>query len=162
MQISNSELKKLVFSDWRYFIGFGFGSGLLPKFPGTWGTLFSIPIIYFLKFLPLYAYALITIGLFFIGAKISEQLSDKLGEHDYGGVNIDEFVGFFCVMMPFSFHWKALLIGFIYFRFFDIIKPFPISWIDKNIHNGFGMMLDDIIAALFTIACMFLINFHWY
>jgi phosphatidylglycerophosphatase A len=160
MKINKSELKKLVFSDWRYFIGFGFGSGLLPKIPGTWGTLFTIPLVYLLSFFPIYFYIIFTIGFFFLGAWLSEKLSHDLGIHDYGGVNCDEFVGFLCVMLPFKCTWGNLLFGFVLFRLFDIIKPFPINWVDENVHGGYGMMLDDILAAGMTILTMLLIN-HW-
>ena len=158
MNINKSELTKLVFSDWRYFIGFGFGSGLLPYIPGTWGTLITIPLAILMSHLPMVLYIGILLILFILGVMLSQLLSDRLGEHDYGGVNIDEVVGFLCVMLPFSCTWQHLLLGFILFRFFDILKPFPIGWLDKNVHGGFGMMIDDIAAACMSILTMYAIT----
>jgi phosphatidylglycerophosphatase A len=155
MKLAKAKLKHLVFSDWRYFIGFGFGSGLLPKCPGTWGTLITVPIVYGLSWFPLYVYIAITLILFFIGSRFSHTISEDLGIHDYGGINIDEVVGFLCVMLPFSCNWKTITLGFILFRLFDILKPFPISWVDKHIESGYGMMLDDILAALMSILILF-------
>lgn len=155
MKLSKSELKQRVFSDWRYFLGFGFGSGLMPKCPGTWGTLFTIPLVYILSWFPIYVYILATIILFFVGAQLSHTLSEDLGVHDYGGVNIDEVVGFLCVMLPFTCHWQTLGLGFVLFRVLDILKPFPISWVDKHVEGGYGMMLDDILAALISILIMY-------
>ena len=155
MKISKAELKKRVFSDWRYFLGFGFGSGLIPKCPGTWGTLVTIPIVYCLSWLPLYVYIFLTVLLFYVGARVSQTLSEDLGVHDYGGVNIDEVVGFLCVMFPFSCTGINIMIGFVLFRLLDILKPFPISWVDKHIEGGYGMMLDDIVAAFFAVLMMY-------
>jgi phosphatidylglycerophosphatase A len=155
MNLSRAKLKQRVFSNWRYFIGFGFGSGLLPKCPGTWGTLITIPLIYILSWFPLYFYITLTVSLFFIGAHFSHVISEELGIHDYGGVNIDEVVGFLCVMLPFHLEWKTISLGFILFRLFDIFKPYPISWVDQHIKGGYGMMLDDILAALLSILVLY-------
>ncbi|NBX85607.1 MAG: phosphatidylglycerophosphatase A [Gammaproteobacteria bacterium] len=148
-----------VFTDPRYFIGFGFGSGLLPKAPGTWGTLITIPLVFMLSYTPLYVYSLATLLLFILGAIASDQISREIGIHDFGGVNIDEVVGFLLVMLPFPCNWQYLFVGFILFRIFDILKPFPIGWVDKHIHGGFGMMFDDVIASLMTVLVMLLIQY---
>lgn len=147
-----------VFTDPIYFIGFGFGSGLLPKAPGTWGTLITIPLVMMLSYAPIYVYILLTIGLLIVGAMVSEKISKEIGIHDFGGVNVDEVVGFLIVMLPFPCHWSYLLLGFVLFRFFDIIKPFPIGWVDKHIHGGWGMMLDDVVASIMCIVTMMVIQ----
>ena len=148
-----------VFTDPRYFIGFGFGSGLLPKAPGTWGTLITIPLVFMFSYTPLYVYSLATLLLFILGAIASDQISREIGIHDFGRVNIDEVVGFLLVMLPFPCNWQYLFVGFILFRIFDILKPFPIGWVDKHIHGGFGMMFDDVIASLMTVLVMLLIQY---
>ena len=162
MQINKlkiQDLKCRVFTDWRYFLGFGFGSGLLPKMPGTWGTLAAVPLALGLSFFPLWVSIVTTLLYFILGAWLSGILSDELGVHDYGGVNCDEVVGFLFLMLPFPCTWQYLLLGFILFRFFDIIKPFPIGWIDRHIMGGCGMMFDDIVAAIMAIALMLLIQY---
>ena len=162
MQINKlkiQDLKCRVFTDWRYFLGFGFGSGLLPKMPGTWGTLAAVPLALGLSFFPLWVSIVTTLLYFILGAWLSGILSDELGVHDYGGVNCDEVVGFLFLMLPFPCTWQYLLLGFILFRFFDIIKPFPIGWIDRHIVGGFGMMFDDIVAAIMAMLLMLLIQY---
>lgn len=151
-------LRHKVFSEWRYFIGFGFGTGLLPTMPGTWGTLAAIPLAYLLSILPIAIHFLCVLAYFFLAAKISETLSQQLGIHDYTAVNCDEIVGFLCVMLPFKYNLENLFLGFILFRAYDILKPFPICWIDRHIRNGYGMILDDVAAALMTIASMYIIQ----
>jgi len=153
------DLKRRVFTDWRYFLGFGFGSGLLPKMPGTWGTLAAVPLAFGLSFFPLWVSIVIILFYFILGSYLSGILSDELGVHDYGGVNCDEVVGFLFLMLPFPCTWQYLLLGFILFRFFDIIKPFPIGWIDRYIVGGFGMMFDDIVAAIMAMLLMLLIQY---
>lgn len=157
MNLQKSELPQKVFSNWRYFFGFGFGSGLLPLIPGTWGTLATIPLVWILSFFSSILYITVTIIIFVLGSWISEGLSKELGVHDYGGVNIDEVAGFLITMFPFSCNVQHLVLGFILFRFFDMLKPFPINWIDKHIHGGIGMMMDDVAAALLSILTMYII-----
>jgi phosphatidylglycerophosphatase A len=163
MQKNNKSLPKnlvrMVFTDWRYFIGFGFGSGLLPKIPGTWGSLAAIPFVCLLKLCPLWVYWSLTLIYFFLGAWLSEILSKKLGIHDYGGVNCDEILGMLVLMAPFELSVLNVIVGFILFRIFDILKPFPVGWIDKHIDGGIGMMLDDVAAALLSIISLGVLHF---
>jgi phosphatidylglycerophosphatase A len=162
MNIQKSDLPKKVFSDWKYFLGFGFGSGLLPLVPGTWGTLATVPLIWILSFYSPIIYISLTLLILGLGAWISDRLSQELGVHDYGGVNIDEVAGFLITMYPFSYSLKNLMLGFVLFRFFDMVKPFPINWIDKNIHGGIGMMIDDVAAAFLSILTMYFILYWIY
>ena len=150
-----------IFTDWRYFIAFGFGSGAMPIAPGTFGTLMAIPFYLLLQPLPIYLY-LITITLFCIGSAIlSDQLSKEIHIHDHPGMCIDEFAGFFVTMIgaPSGLIW--ILLGFLLFRLFDIWKPWPISLVDEKIHGGFGMVLDDVLAGVYSflviqVICHFL------
>lgn len=148
------DIVQKVFGDWRYFLGFGFGSGLLPKIPGTWGSLAAVPLIAMFKLLPMWLYILLTLGYFFLGAWLSEKLSRELDMHDYGGVNCDEILGMLCVMLPFSMNVFNITWSFIFFRIFDILKPFPVGWIDRHIDGGIGMMLDDVAAAFLSICAL--------
>jgi phosphatidylglycerophosphatase A len=140
------------------FLAFGFGSGLAKKAPGTFGTLMAIPIYIALIQTNIIIYSTFTIICSVLGIWICGIAADKLGEHDFGGIVWDEIVGYLITMWFVSFSWQNLLMGFIFFRVFDIVKPWPIQWIDKKISGGFGIMFDDVIAGLFAGSLLFYIN----
>ena len=143
-----------------HFIALGFGSGLMPKAPGTFGTLAVIPVYYLCKDLSLFHYLLMVTLVSIAGIFICQYTSDALKVHDHPGIVIDEFAGFLITMIAVPFSWQWLLIGFLLFRFFDIIKPWPISFLDKKIHGGLGIMIDDIVAGFFALILMHLmLNF---
>lgn len=146
--MNQEQLTKKVWHDPVYFIAFGFGSGLLPIAPGTWGTLAAIPIYLLIQEMHWGLYLLLTVLAFALGVFVSERVSKDLGVHDYKGIVWDEVVGYLLTMFlaPKGLLW--ILIGFILFRIFDIWKPQPIGWIDKKIQNGFGVMFDDVLAAV--------------
>ena len=131
-----------------YFIAFGFGSGLMPIAPGTWGTLAAMPIYLLMAGMPSAAYLAITIAAFVLGVVVCDKVSTDLGVHDYSGIVWDEVVGYMLTMFlaPISIWW--MIIGFILFRIFDIWKPQPIGYVDKYVYGGLGIMLDDVIAAV--------------
>jgi phosphatidylglycerophosphatase A len=141
------------------FLALGFGSGLAPKAPGTFGTLAAIPLFLLLTMLmptPLpYAIAVIVMGL--AGIYICGKAADDVGVHDHPAIVWDEFVGFFITMFMVPVSWQSILVGFILFRIFDIFKPWPISFIDKNMTGGSGIMFDDVLAGFFALAIMQLI-----
>jgi phosphatidylglycerophosphatase A len=138
------------------FLALGFGSGLAPKAPGTFGTLAAIPLFLLLTMLmptPLpYAIAVIVMGL--AGIYICGKAADDVGVHDHPAIVWDEFVGFFITMFMVPVSWQSILVGFILFRMFDIFKPWPISFIDKNMTGGAGIMFDDVLAGFFALAIM--------
>ncbi len=135
-------------------LAFGFGSGLTRKLPGTAGTLAAVPIYLLLRDLPLGAYLLTLTAAFAFGVFICHTASKKLGVHDHGGIVWDEFVGYWLTMLLAPPGWIWVLLGFIYFRFFDMLKPWPIGWIDKRVHGGFGIMIDDVVAAVPALLCL--------
>ncbi len=137
------------------FLAFGFGSGLAPVAPGTFGTLAAIPPYLMLAQLSWAVYAVLVVVAFFVGIYLCNQASKNLGVHDHGGIVWDEFVGLWITlfMVPLQWHW--LLLGFGLFRFFDVLKPFPIKWLDKKVAGGFGVMIDDVIAGLFAWVILF-------
>lgn len=141
------------------FIALGLGSGLSPKAPGTAGTVMSIPLFLLIQDLPLMAYALITLSITLLGIWICSYSAKKLGVHDHPAIVIDEVAGFLITMFAAPNGWQWLLAGFILFRFFDAVKPWPISWMDKNIGGGFGIMIDDVAAGLVSMA---LLQAYWY
>jgi phosphatidylglycerophosphatase A len=145
-----------------HFLATGFGSGLSPIIPGTMGTVASIPLYLLIVQLPFAVYILITIVAAVIGITICQKTSDDMGVHDHGSIVWDEFVGFWITMaIAPVVSWQWILAGFVLFRFFDMIKPWPISWLDKHVHGGFGIMVDDILAGFMAMICLWGVG-HWF
>lgn len=132
--------------------GFGFGSGLSPKAPGTVGTLLGLLLfIPLLMWSELAAWIVCALGLFF-GSLICGKSADYIKVHDHGGIVWDEFVGIWLVLLVLPVQsWSYWLAAFVAFRVFDIWKPWPIKTIDETVSGGFGIMLDDVLAAVFAI-----------
>ena len=145
--VTNPSFSQLVRSP-VLLLAFGFGSGLSPKAPGTMGTVAAIPLWYLLVQLPPQTYVLVVAICAIIGIFICGSSADKLGVHDHGGIVWDEFVGFWVTMAFLPVSYVSVLVGFILFRLFDIFKPWPISWLDKNVGGGLGIMIDDVLAGL--------------
>ncbi|MDC0084943.1 phosphatidylglycerophosphatase A [Oceanospirillaceae bacterium] len=131
-----------------HLLALGFGSGAAPKAPGTCGTLVAVLIYWPLSQLSPEHYLLMLLVTSVMGIYICGQTAKELGVHDHGSIVWDEFVGFWITMFAAPVGWVWVVVGFVLFRFFDIIKPWPISWIDKNITGGLGIMLDDVIAGV--------------
>lgn len=134
-----------------HFLSLGFGSGLSPFAPGTMGTLAAVPLYLLIQPLSLTIYLSITVLALVLGFYLCEQTAKALGVHDHGGIVWDEIVGFFITMTAVPLDWKWVLAGFILFRFFDIVKPWPIKWIDSKVSGGLGIMLDDVLAGIFAL-----------
>lgn len=139
------------------FFASGFGSGCAPFAPGTFGTLAAIPFWFLLNYLSLPFYLIALVVIFIFGTIVSTKVSEELNVHDHGGIVIDEFVGFFITMILIPASVINIVIGFLLFRFFDVLKPWPIRYFDKNTKGGFGIMIDDVIAGLFALASFHLI-----
>ena len=139
-----------------HFIACGFGTGLLPIFPGTWGTLAAIPLYLILVKFSLWFYIFVTIILNFAGIWLCGIVNRDFGTDDHPAAVWDEIAAFLIVMIAVPPKWYYLVIGFLLFRLFDIWKPWPIRWIDQNVHGGLGVMLDDIVAALVSLLLL-----HW-
>lgn len=142
---------RIAFSDPWCFFGLGFGSGLSPKAPGTLGTIAAFPLYWLLSETAPWLYIGITIGLFLLGIHICAMTEKKIGIQDHSGIVWDEVVGFLVSMTLVPPSSSALIVGFLAFRFFDVLKPWPIRWFDRKVHGGFGIMLDDLIAGI--MAC---------
>lgn len=143
-----------------HFIACGFGTGAIPWMPGTFGTLLAIPIYLILIQYSLTIYLAVTVLLNLVGIYLCQVANRDFGTTDHPGATWDEIAAFLIVMIGVPVTWYYLLAGFILFRFFDIAKPGPIGWIDKNVHGGLGVMLDDILAAIFSL--MILQFFVWF
>ena len=137
-----------------HFFAFGFGSGLAPKAPGTFGTLAAIPIYWLIADLALPLYLLWLVVTFALGVYWCHRSSVALGVHDHSGIVWDEMVGYWLTMLLAPAGWVWMLAGFVLFRLFDIAKPWPIGWVDRRVHGGLGIMFDDILAALYALAIM--------
>jgi phosphatidylglycerophosphatase A len=133
------------------FIATGAYSGYLPKAPGTWGSMLGVGLWYGLRRLELLPYAGAVAALFVIGTICAGAAEKILDRGDPGIVVIDEIVGQLISLAAAPHHPAAALSGFLLFRFFDILKPFPAGWLDKHIHGGLGIMLDDVVAAVYAL-----------
>jgi phosphatidylglycerophosphatase A len=133
------------------FLAFGLGSGLSPFAPGTMGTLIAVPFVFALRSFGETGFWYAWVLLFLLGIWLCENVSQKLGVHDHGGIVWDEMVGFWLSAAFVPLQWQWLLAAFVLFRFFDIVKPWPIRQLDRMVGGGFGIMLDDVVAALFTL-----------
>ena len=131
-----------------YFIAFGFGSGAMPYMPGTFGTLMAIPFYLLIQNLPLMVYLSIVILITLSGIWMCDVLSREMGEQDPPGMVWDEIAGYGITMAGAPKGWFWVSLGFVLFRLFDIWKPGPIGWIDRKMHGGLGIMLDDVVAAI--------------
>ena len=134
-----------------HLLSLGLGSGLAPKAPGTFGTLMAVPI-YLLLLEPLSdaVYLAALIALTGLGVFLCGQTAKALGVHDHPAIVWDEFAGFWLAAYLLPEGWWWLVAAFVLFRVFDIVKPWPISWLDKRMKGGFGIMIDDIVAGLFA------------
>lgn len=144
---------------WRFLtrhpahvIAFGFGVGLAPVAPGTWGTLIAVPAYWLLSSRLEPVDFLLVLGvLFVLGVWACDVTGRTIGASDHGGMVWDEAVAFLLVLffVPAALPWQAA--AFLLFRLFDILKPPPIRYYERTFRNGFGVMLDDFVAAFYTL-----------
>ena len=146
---------RFVMANPAHFIAFGFGVGLFPLGPGTLGTVLAFPIYYALAAI-LSGEALLACiaAAMLIGIYVCQLTGRNLGVHDHGGMVWDEIAAFMLVLyfIPPQPMWQAF--AFLLFRVFDIVKPPPIRRLDQKIKNGFGVMLDDVVAAFYALVCL--------
>ncbi|TMO82548.1 phosphatidylglycerophosphatase A family protein [Pseudoalteromonas spongiae] len=143
-----------------HFCALGFGLGLAPKAPGTFGTLAAIPFILLTMMAPLWLQLVVAIAICAIGIWFCDVASRDAGVHDHPAIVWDEVAGFYITMIGAAISWQTLLVGFILFRFFDIVKPWPITLLDKHVKGGFGIMVDDILAGIFSLICLQLVVYY--
>jgi phosphatidylglycerophosphatase A len=146
---------RLLLSHPAHFLALGFGAGLAPRAPGTFGTLAAIPLYILMSlYLNQPAYLALTIVLAILGIWVCGVTDKALGASDHGAIVWDEITGFLLTMFMAPLAWWSVLAGFLLFRFFDILKPFPISWFDKHVKGGVGTMLDDVLAGIYAWFCL--------
>ncbi|MDI1310051.1 MAG: phosphatidylglycerophosphatase A [Methylotenera sp.] len=134
-----------------HFFGLGFGSGLVPKAPGTLGTIVGLPLYFIIAPFSLVLQLSIISVLFLIGIYFCDVTGKALGVSDHGGIVWDEIVAMMLVLAFTPNQWQWWLVAFLLFRLFDIWKPFPIRQFDAKLKNGFGVMFDDLLAAVYAI-----------
>ena len=137
-----------------HFLALGLGTGLVPKAPGTVASFIAL-----LLYLPsigssFLLLCLVIVSSFLIGIWVCSQTAEDIGVEDHSGIVWDEFVGMWLTLLLAPPGWAWILIGFCLFRTFDILKPWPINWVDRNVKGGLGIMLDDVLAGIMAVLCM--------
>ncbi len=135
-------------------IATGMYSGFIPKAPGTWGSIIALLPWYFCRNLSLYHYLILLISLFVLGFFTAGSAEKILDQPDPGCIVIDEILGIFITLSLAPNHPAAWITGLMLFRFFDIVKPFPVSWLDTHLHGGIGIMMDDVAAGIYALICL--------
>lgn len=144
-----------------HFLSLGFGTGLAPRAPGTAGTLVAVPVYLLLAQLAPWHYLLAVAVMFIVGIGLCRVTADALGVHDHPAIVWDEIVGYLCTMVAAPAGWAWVVLGFLLFRLFDVVKPWPVRYIDRRVHGGFGIMLDDLLAAVMASVCLHLAVLAW-
>jgi phosphatidylglycerophosphatase A len=134
-----------------HFIAFGFGSGAAPFAPGTFGTLMGIPFYLAMQSLSHVLYLILLVLIILASMWLCDKVSKEIGIHDHSGMCLDEIVGYLVTMYaaPHGILW--IWLGFLLFRLFDIWKPWPINYIDEKVSGGVGIILDDVLAGVYSM-----------
>ncbi len=132
----------------------GFGAGLSPLAPGTAGSLVGVLFYLAMAGLPLPLYLALVLVLAIIGIWVCERAGRALAVADHPSIVWDEIVGLLIAMAATPPSWQGLVSGFALFRLFDILKPWPVGRIDRSVKGGLGVMLDDVMAGLYALACL--------
>ncbi len=141
-----------------YWLAIGLGVGLVPRAPGTAGTLLAVPLAWGLLRLPELWQVLLVLSAVLLGIPICQEGARRLIGHDPGAVVWDEIAAFLALALVIPSGWPWLALGFVLFRFFDIAKPWPIRDLDHRLHGGLGIMLDDLLAAGYAAVCLVLLR----
>ncbi len=148
-----------VWTNPRHFVAFGFGTGAARFAPGTAGTLAAVPLyLLFFQHLSLPVYLAVTVALFAFGVWLCHVTAQDLAVHDHPGVVWDEIVGYLITMTVAPPGWVWVVSGFLLFRAFDMLKPWPVSWADRRVGGGLGIMLDDLLAGIYAALALLAIN----
>jgi phosphatidylglycerophosphatase A len=136
-----------------------FGAGYSPVSPGTCGTAVTVPLVWALSSLPMWQWALVCVAITALGIAVAHRADQLWGSHDSQRIVIDEVAGYCITMLPVARgSWSSLVVGFFVFRFFDIVKPPPVRWIDKHLPGGWGVVLDDALAGVMGGIVMVLLD----
>ena len=141
-----------------HLVALGFGAGLMPRAPGTWGTLVAFPIFAAVQGGGIGVTLSVAMMTFLIGVWAAGRCGSALGVADHGGIVIDEIAAFLFVLAFCPRGWLWWLTAFVLFRLFDIVKPWPIRQADRHIKGGFGVMFDDLLAAGYAVAVLLVLR----
>ncbi len=159
MSKSSKVAAKTVFTDPVHFLAFGFGTGLAPVAPGTFGSLPGVLLFWLTLDLGLYVQLGLAAAMALAGIWICGESARRIGVHDHGGIVWDEIVGMYITLVVAPVSVVGFVLAFALFRVMDIVKPWPIRDLDHRIHGGSGIMLDDLVAALY--AALLLALYGW-
>ncbi|MDD2319616.1 MAG: phosphatidylglycerophosphatase A [Geobacteraceae bacterium] len=134
-----------------------FGTGFSPFASGTVGTLGAIPFYLILAGLSLPLYLLTLVAFFFFSCWAAGHAEEIFEEKDSGKIVIDEVIGFLITMTGVALSWQSVAAGFLLFRFFDITKIPPARFFDRNMKNGYGVVLDDVVAGIYACISLHLL-----
>ena len=154
-------LKRVATGSVTGFAAMGFLSGLSPKAPGTAGSALAWLLMWPLASLPEWALVAWVVVSAIAGIHVCQSATKALGVHDHSGIVWDEFVGMWLVLLVVPQTLTVWLLGFVMFRVFDIVKPWPIGWLDRQLPGGLGIMADDILAAVYAILTVRALLFFW-
>lgn len=135
-------------------LSLGLGLGASPWAPGTFGTLLGVPCYWLMKDLSLAAYLGVLVLLFAAGVWACHATARALGVHDHPAIVLDEVIGYLVTMAAAPVGWLWMAAGFVLFRLFDIWKPWPIRRLDRRVHGGFGIMVDDFVAGVYALLAL--------
>jgi len=150
-------IHQLVLRNPVHIFSFGFGAGLSPVAPGTMGTLVAVPIFLVIETFSPLIYLLFITTMFFFGCWSSAMTTKALNVNDHPGIVIDEIVGYLITMFFVPVIWYWVILGFLLFRLFDIWKPWPVSIVDEKVKGGIGVMLDDVLAAIYSLLSLHIV-----
>jgi len=143
-------LARIVMKDPVHILAFGFGTGLAPVAPGTFGSLPGILLFWLTVDFGLNVQIGVAVAIALAGIWICGESARRIGVHDHGGIVWDEIVGMYVTLLAAPLSVTGGVLAFILFRVMDIVKPWPIRDLDHSIHGGLGIMLDDLVAALYA------------
>lgn len=153
-----ADQRKRLMSHPAGWIATALGAGLSPKAPGTAGSLVALlPWWFLLRDLSPGIYLAVLIAGFVLGVWACEVSDRRLGMHDQGALVWDEVIGMWITLFAAPLHWWWIVVGFALFRLFDIWKPWPVSWADRRVHGGLGVMLDDVVAGVYALIVLQLV-----
>ena len=147
----DADLRRVALRTPAGFLAFGLGAGLSRYAPGTVGTVVAVPFAWLLMQMPPALYWAALAALFLLGVWLCGAASRMLGRHDPGNIVWDEMVGYWLTVALLPMTWGWWLAGFVAFRFFDILKPWPIRRLERVVGGGLGIMLDDVLAAVYAM-----------
>ena len=147
-------LARTVLTDPVHFLAFGFGTGLAPFAPGTFGSIPGVLLFWVTVDLGLYVQLGVAAALVAAGIWLCGESARRIGVHDHGGIVWDEIAGMYITLLAVPWTATGVVLAFVLFRVMDIVKPWPIRDLDHRLHGGVGIMLDDLVAALYAGALL--------